>query len=163
MRMLALSFFLITSGVAYGLSDRARLASAHADLAGIKIAFDVFANDCGRYLTTSEGVSALFNCPTNFSSSRWRGPYLGRKTIDPWCDAYVYRYPGIHHTNSFDLYSCGADGISESGGNDLDDINNWDADSPHGGDYPGLGLFYKPTNSPIFSFLLLIFILFATR
>jgi len=45
----------------------------------------------------------------------------------------------------------------------LDDINNWDADSPHGGDYPSLGLFYKLTNSPIFSFLLLIFILFAAR
>jgi general secretion pathway protein G len=161
--MLTLSFFLIISGVAYGYSERARPVSAHADLAGIKIALDVFAIDCGRYPTTSEGCAALLNCPINIPTGKWRGPYLGRKPIDPWGYDYVYRYPGIHNTNSFDLYSCGADGISKSGGNDLDDINNWDADSPRGGGYPSLGLFYKLTNSPIFSFSLLIFILLAPR
>ena len=163
MRLFALSILLTISGVAYGHSDLARLTAARYDLVSIKTAFDAFAVDCGRYPTTSEGFAALLNCPTNISSSRWRGPYLDRKPTDPWGDDYVYRYPGIHNTSSFDLYSCGADGISKSVGNDLDDINNWDADSPHGGDYPSLGLFYKLTNSSIFSFLLLIFILFAAR
>jgi general secretion pathway protein G len=160
MRMLALSFFLIISGVAYGRSDRSRLGSAHADLAGIKTAFEVFAIDYGRYPTTSEGVAALLNCPTNIPTSKWRGPYLGRKPIDPWGDDYVYRCPGIHNTNSFDLYSCGADGISKSGGNDLDDINNWNPASPLGGDYPGLSrtsqYFGMLRSSRVFAFSLLI-------
>ena len=39
----------------------------------------------------------------------------------PW----VYRHPGLHHPEFFDLYSTGADGISESGGNDPDDIASW--------------------------------------
>ena len=77
--MLALSFFLIISGVAYGRSDRSRLASAHADLVGIKTAFEVFAIDCERYPTTTEGIAALLNCPTNIPSSKWRGPYLSRE------------------------------------------------------------------------------------
>jgi len=133
MRMLALSFFLIISGVAYGRSDRARLTVARVDIVGIKTAFDAFAIDCGRYPTTSEGFAALSNCPTNISPNRWRGPYLDRKPIDPWGNDYVYHYPGIHNTNSFDLFSCGADGVSTSGGNDADDINNWDPHSPRGG------------------------------
>ena len=127
----------------------------------IKTAFDAFAADCGRYPTTSEGFAALLNCPTNISPSRWRGPYLDRKPIDPWGDDYVYRYPGIHNTNSFDLYSCGVDGISKSEGNDLDDINNWDYASPHGGNYPGLSftskLLGKLRSSRTFALFLLIF------
>ncbi len=163
MRMLALSILLTISGVAYGHSDLARLTAARYDLVSIKTALNAFAVDCRRYPTTSEGFSALLNCPTNISSSRWHGPYLDRKPIDPWGDDYVYRYAGVHNTNSFDLYSCGADGISKSGGNDLDDINNWDPNSPHGGNYTSLSLFYKITNYPIFPLVPLIFILCAAR
>jgi len=129
MRMLALTFFLIISGVAYGAAEHARLSAARADLVTIKTAFDRFAIDCGSYPSTSEGFAALLNCPTNISPSRWRGPYLDRKPIDPWGNDYVYREPGIHNTKSFDLYSCGADGISKSGGSDPDDTNNWDPNS----------------------------------
>jgi general secretion pathway protein G len=131
-RMLALSFLLITSGAAYGRSTEARLTAAKYDLVGIKTAVDAFAIDCGRYPTTSEGFAALLNCPTNISPNRWHGPYLRDKPTDPWGNDYVYRCPGIHNTSSFDLYSCGADGISKSGGNDDDDINNWDPNSPRG-------------------------------
>jgi general secretion pathway protein G len=154
MRLLALSILLAMSGAAYGHSDLARLTAARCDLVSIKTAFDAFAIDCRCYPTTSEGFAALLGCPTNISSSRWRGPYLDRKPIDPWGDDYVYRYPGIHNTNSFDLYSCGADGISKSGGNDLDDINNWDPASPHGGNYPGL-MDEKLRNSGVFIAVLL--------
>ena len=60
--------------------------------------------------------------------------------MDPWGNEYFYRGPGIHHTNGFDIYSCGADGLSKSGGCDPDDINNWDPNSPHGGN---AGLFAR--------------------
>jgi hypothetical protein len=70
---------------------------------------------------------------------------------------YVYLCPGIHNTNGFDLYSCGFDGISKSGGNDLDDINNWDPSSPHGGNDGYLNYFQLVTRSP--EFILSIFAL----
>ncbi len=109
------------------------LLRAHVDMdTGIKIALDVFSNDCDRYPTTSEGFQALMVCPTNIPQERWHGPYLDRIPKDPWNHNYVYRCPGIHNTIGIDLYSCGYDGISKSGGSDLDDINNWDPHSPHG-------------------------------
>jgi hypothetical protein len=112
------------------------------------------------YPTTAEGLAALLNCPTNIASNRWRGPYLDRNQTDPWGDDYVYRCPGIHKTNGYDLYSCGADGISKSGGSDLDDINNWDIASPHGGDYGSLSfrdlVRSKLNNSPAIVLFILI-------
>jgi hypothetical protein len=74
----------------------------------------------------------MVNYPTNFSGGKWSGPYLDQIPIDPWGNIYFYRCPGNHNTNGYDLYSCGYDGISKSGGDDLDDINNWDPNSPHG-------------------------------
>ena len=147
-------------------STRARVTSIRADLnGGLKSALGQFAVDCGRYPTTLEGLSALINCPTNISQRRWRGPYLDPAEIpqDPWGNVYVYRCPGIHNTNSYDLYSCGYDGISKSGGDDLDDINNWDSGSPHGGNDFALNsgqlFFLKFRASIAFPVFLLILVL----
>jgi general secretion pathway protein G len=138
MKFLFLSFALMVSEVAVHAnhSEVARIGATRADLyGGIKTALDAFAVDCGRYPTTSEGFKALLICPTNIPVGKWRGPYFDPPNIpvDPWGNEYVYRFPGVHNKNSYDLYSCGFDGISKSGGDDLDDINNWDPTSPHGG------------------------------
>ena len=153
---------LMISNVAFGLSTKSRLTAAGTDIhGGIKTALDAFEVDCGRYPTTSEGFKALIARPTSIPSSQWRGPYLDQKPIDPWGTEYVYRCPGIHNTNGYDIYSCGADGISKSGGADLDDINNWDPASPHGGNYPGFSSTSKFSvsvrYSRIFARFLLIF------
>lgn len=133
MKFLFLAFALVFSDVAFAMSEHSPVTAARADmLGGIKTALDRFEIDCGRYPTTSEGFAALVNCPTNFSGRKWAGPYLDRIPTDPWGNDYAYRCPSIHHTNGYDLYSCGYDGISKSGGDDLDDINNWDPHSPHG-------------------------------
>jgi general secretion pathway protein G len=134
MKSIMLLLALMVSNIASASSELARLTAARYDVTSIQTALGVFAVDCGRYPTTSEGIAALINCPTNISSGRWRGPYLDPAKIptDPWGDVYVYRCPGIHNTNGFDLYSCGADQISKTGGSDPDDINNWDPNSPHG-------------------------------
>ena len=111
--------------------DRATFARADI-LGGLKTALDRFKFDCGRYPTTSEGFVGMVNCPTNFSGGKWSGPYLDPILKDPWKHDYVYSCPGKHNTNGYDLYSCGYNGISKSEGDDLDDINNWDPNSPHG-------------------------------
>ena len=47
------------------------------------------------------------------------------RSVDSWGSPFVYRYPGNHNPDSFDLYSLGADGASASGGDDPDDIASW--------------------------------------
>ena len=115
-------------------SDRSRITAAKFDITIINGMLDSFATDCGRYPTATEGLSALIRCPTNIPPTQWRGPYLNPARIpsDPWGNQCVYRFPGLHNTNGFDLYSCGQDGTSRSGGDDPDDINNWNPKSPQG-------------------------------
>jgi len=102
-------------------SEQARVTAALADISAIEVALDAFEVDTGRYPTTDEGLAALVQAPPLLSS--WKGPYLKRSKVpvDPWGNPYVYRCPGEHNTESYDLFSCGADG-QEGGG---DDIDNW--------------------------------------
>jgi general secretion pathway protein G len=44
--------------------------------------------------------------------------------VDPWGAPYLYRAPGEHSTNSFDLSSMAADG-AVGGAGDNADITNW--------------------------------------
>jgi general secretion pathway protein G len=108
---------------------------------GLTTIFEMFKADCGRYPTTEEGWKVLINAPTDGSLKGWRGPYFDPPEIpkDFWGREYVYRFPGIYNTNGYDLYSRGPDGVSQTSGNDLDDINNWDASSPRGGTFLSSG------------------------
>jgi general secretion pathway protein G len=155
MKFLFLLFALMVSNEAVPAAEQAPMSAIYADIhGGIKTMLDAFAVDCGRYPTTAEGFKALLICPTNIPTGKWHGPYLDNIPQDVWKHDYVYRCPGIHNTNGYDLYSCGFDGISKSGGGDLDDINNWDLSSPHGGNDYALNysdvLIYKFVNSPVF-------------
>jgi len=95
---------------------------------------DAFKAAFGRYPTTDEGLEALMKCPPGLPEEKWPHSFLYADWIlkDPWGHPYVYRCPGLHLPLSFDLYSCGRDGISATDGSDEDDINNWDPRSPHG-------------------------------
>ena len=102
-----------------GRSEQARITAAKTDISMIEGQLDIFEQDCGRYPSTEEGVRALVEAPPNLP--KWHGPYIKRGVPnDPWGNSYVYRYPGQHNANSYDLYSTGPDGRE---GND--DIDNW--------------------------------------
>lgn len=160
MKVLFLSFALMLFASAAPAAEQALQTAAKTDIyAGIKTAFDAFAVDCGRYPMTSEGFAAMIVCPTNIPAARWHGPYFDRIPRDPWGNEYVYRFPGSHNTNGIDLYSCGFDGISKSGGDDLDDINNWDPGSPHGGNDRFRNRWQLFLNSPVFQLFVLATIL----
>jgi len=104
-----------------GRSQQARIAAAQADInAHLSAALDLFELDNGRYPTTSEGLEALRTAPAGVS--RWKGPYLKRAIPqDPWGRPYVFRFPGQHNKEDYDLVSFGPDGVE---GN-VDDITNW--------------------------------------
>ena len=103
-------------------TEQAKIARAQADInANLSIALDLFELDNGRYPTTQEGLPALEQSPAGLET--WQGPYL-KKHIpsDPWGKPYVYRAPGDHNTEDYDLLSMGRDNV-EGGG---DDITNWE-------------------------------------
>ena len=99
-----------------------------------------------------------FDRSADGSLTNWHGPYLDQPFApeDPWGHPYVYRFPGLHSTNGYDLYSIGPDGISKTGGNDLDDISNWD--KPASGTNNGERLFRD-----VDELLLVIPVLFGFR
>ena len=102
-----------------GRSEQARETAAKTDIANIETALDAFEVDCGRFPSTEEGLGVLLQSPAGVQN--WRGPYIKRPPVDPWGNAYVYRYPGAHNVGSYDLCSMGPDG-REGGDND---ISNW--------------------------------------
>lgn len=103
-----------------GRSQQARITAAQTDIANLELAFDSFEIDCSRYPTTEEGLEAIVQQPADLKG--WHGAYLKRGVpTDPWGNPYVYRCPGRHNINGYDLCSFGPDG-REGGG---DDIDNW--------------------------------------
>lgn len=78
----------------------------------------------GGYPTTEEGLQALVTAPAS-GAERWRGPYIktdgGKLPVDPWGSAYLYRYPGTHNPDRYDLWSTGPDRKDGT----ADDIGNW--------------------------------------
>jgi len=93
-----------------------------------------FQRDVGRFPTREEGLAVLLQPPAGTVAERWHGPYLEQPpglVPDPWGHAYVYDVRPTDPERPFTIYSCGADGVSTSGGNDADDVRLWpDAEPP---------------------------------
>lgn len=106
--------------------EEAKHAKAVTDIASISGALDQFCLHCGRYPTTEEGLQALKVKPQSADLPNWAGPYIKRAVPpDPWTRPYIYRSPGEHDPESYDLYSLGRDGKEGGEGPDAD-IVNWD-------------------------------------
>ena len=90
----------------------------------LKTALTRYRIDLGDYPSTAEGLNALVSPPAN-KADRWRGPYAeapgGRLPLDPWGEAYRYRFPGTKNKGGYDLYSVGPDKAEGT----EDDIGNW--------------------------------------
>ena len=86
----------------------------------IKTPLMAYRTSIGGYPSTSEGLQALSNAPQG-KESRWKGPYIDKLPLDPWGNAYHYRYPGTHNTRGYDVWSSGPDGQDGT----PDDIGHW--------------------------------------
>ncbi len=103
-----------------GRSEQARIAAANADIrANIATALKLYELDNGQFPISSEGLQALLSKPP--SASNWNGPYLEKEPVDPWGREYVYKSPGQHRPQDYDLFSLGKDGQPSE-----DDITNWE-------------------------------------
>ena len=84
------------------------------------VALTNYKHDMGEYPSMGEGLSALLRPPVG-KAATWKGPYLETLPLDPWKQPYVYRLPGTHNKDGYDLFSKGADQTADT----LDDIGNW--------------------------------------
>ena len=101
-----------------GRSEEARRSVAKTDIeANLSVALDLYEMDNGAYPASFENLRTK---PTE--ATNWKGPYIKKSPLDPWGRAYVYKFPGTHNPESYDLYSLGKDG-QEGGG---DDVANWE-------------------------------------
>ena len=102
-----------------GRSEQARVAAANADIrANIATALKLYELDNGQFPTSSEGLQALLVKPS--SAPNWNGPYLEKDPTDPWGRPYVYKSPGQHRPQDYDLFSLGKDVQPGE-----DDVVNW--------------------------------------
>jgi general secretion pathway protein G len=76
----------------------------------------------GIYPSTEEGLQALITAPSN-KADRWRGPYIDGNSVpkDPWGNVYMYKFPGTHNKDGYDVWSKGPSGTD--GAEDI--IGNW--------------------------------------
>lgn len=75
-----------------------------ANIHALATALDRYKSANGHYPSTEQGLRALPAAPQ-----------------DPWLRDYVYRCPGIHHRDSYDLFSAGADGTPSTADDDWGD------------------------------------------
>jgi general secretion pathway protein G len=100
-----------------GRSEQARIQAAKTDInSSIPLALDLYEMDLGRYPELLDYLRS-----PGADSGNWRGPYLKKTPMDPWGKAYIYKSPGEHNTDSYDLSSMGSDGKPGT----ADDVVNW--------------------------------------
>ncbi|MCK4859625.1 MAG: type II secretion system major pseudopilin GspG [Candidatus Omnitrophica bacterium] len=101
-----------------GRSEQARQSVAKTDIeASLSLALDLYEMDMGHY---PQSLDALKSKPAG--EDNWKGPYIKKKSLDPWSRNYVYKFPGEHNPSSYDLSSLGADGKAGT----QDDVVNWE-------------------------------------
>ena len=129
---------LLSVVLAWSHCDSTRFMSAEASLRALRSVVLEFDRTCGRLPTKAEGLEVLLYRPTNWPEGVLWSSFLETTDIpkDGWGNAFVYiLIPGS--ADGFGIYSCGEDGVTTSGGNDRDDLNTWNVQSPWRAYYDG--------------------------
>ena len=103
-----------------GRSDEARRSVAKTDIeSNLALAIDLYEVDVGEYPSSLDDLLR-----ESSGAKNWKGPYLKKRPVDPWGRSYVYKYPGEHNPDGYDLFSTGKDGTEGS----ADDITSWETE-----------------------------------
>lgn len=108
--------------------EKGKVKLARTQIATLKTVLNEYRLENGAYPSTEQGLAALYEKPTVPPvPETWDGPYIEEPVQhDPWNHPYVYRCPGEHNKQGYDLLSYGADGVEGGTGPDAD-IANWAA------------------------------------
>ena len=105
-----------------GKLEEAKIIRARGDIEQFKVGLVGYNGGSGTFPTTEQGLKALLTKPEGVRN--WRQQLDSpSQLIDPWNKEYLYVQPGVHNPKSFDIFSCGPDGLP----NTTDDIGNWDS------------------------------------
>jgi general secretion pathway protein G len=101
-----------------GRSEQARTQAAKTDIhSNLSLVLDLYEMDMGSF---PDSLDNLTTRPG--SAENWHGPYVKKKPVDPWGRPYLYKFPGEHNPEGYDLSSSGKDGQPGT----EDDIKNWE-------------------------------------
>ena len=103
-----------------GRSERAKDRAVRMQIKHFQTALGQYEMDTGSFPSTSDGLKALVERPSEVSEEDWDGPYIEAIPRDLWHEEYVYKCPG-DNSPDYDLYSKGKD--REEGTED--DITSW--------------------------------------
>ena len=125
--IIALAILSMLVGIAVvnfgGTLDNAAITTAKLFVNdAIKLPLFSYKSQMGDFPSTSEGLQALVSAPAS-KADQWHGPYLadGKIPLDPWGEAYIYRYPATKNKTGYDILSKGPDKTEGT----PDDIGNW--------------------------------------
>lgn len=110
----------------------AKVQAARSQIEMLGLALEAYHLDLDDYPRSADGLEALRVRPAEVSDTEiWRGPYIKRDVpTDPWGRPYVYRYPGLVDSTTFEILTLGRDGIPGGTGDDRD-MNSWE-NAPRG-------------------------------
>ena len=105
---LMLLLFVVAIVSRRGRDDPSRISDTSGQCESLGVALAMFCSDCGRYPSTDEGFSVLYEAR---AISGWRGPYVeggtrGGHPVDSWGHPFVYR----NADGQVIVISCGPDG-----------------------------------------------------
>ncbi len=101
--------------------DDAKRTKVQADILTFKAELAAYQLGNGTLPTTDQGIKVLWVKPTTEPvPPRWHAE-LDDEVLDPWGHQYIFRIPGKHNPDSYDIFSAGADGQPDTD----DDIGNW--------------------------------------
>ena len=118
----------LTLGAIGGVNQKANRDKTKAEIAAISNALEQFKNIRDDYPTNSD--TNKFYPIVLSDDSNSIGPFFiankietnaSKHLLDPYGNAYLYRKPGNKNPASFDVFSKGKDGAT----NTADDIGNW--------------------------------------
>ena len=85
-------------------------ARTEVDLTTFQIALNIYRLNTGTFPTTEQGLAALVQRPTAEPVPESYEPTLKTNPLDPWGNAYGYRYPPLKGQDRPDVFSAGPDG-----------------------------------------------------
>ncbi len=110
-----------------GQKSKAEIETARINIKNFQDSLELYRLDNHSYPTTEQGLDALVSKPTispvpkNYNENG----YIRELPQDPWGNDYIYLNPGNHNPRSYDIYSAGPDGESDT----EDDVGNWKGNS----------------------------------
>lgn len=104
-----------------------QIKAAKSQISATENVLNSYYLDTSIYPTTEQGLKALIEKPAAPPiPDNWNGPYLQKNKIpsDPWGHELHYVSPGVHNSQSYDLFTLGKDN-TEGGTGANADIGNW--------------------------------------